>query len=515
LTRQLPRNVLSMYVVRFAAVGSAIFLFPFIARNVGLTDYGIWLLISSMSLIFMTDFGMGASATRYTTETSTRGDTEGLNRVLSSTLLFSLFAGTLLTVVFVGSIALLWRSLNIPEGDRDLAMTMVVLAASGNFLLGLPASVFRYVLAGVHRYDIANACLLLQIVTRLGLVVAFLVGGLGIIAVAISDVVATLGAGIVTVAACRRVVPGMRISRGFVSLRLLKQMAPYSAQVFVMSIAALVILQADSLIIGVFLPVAMVTLYVGAFRVYQVCRDLTLGVMNALVPEAARSNVLGDEERLRTLFVHGTKYANAVLLLLLVPVLVFAEPTLVAWAGDEFATVADVTQLLGLSLLISNNHLIALGLLTGTGKIGPYTRYHIVWAASNVALSALLVQPLGLIGVALGTAIPVCILEPLYVRTALTEFRTPAREFLARAVLRPLGVAAPSAALLEAAQVVWSPDSFGVVILASAAFVIVFALSFTAVGLDAWERDRLRAALRHARARLRRAHGVTVAAGGQ
>ena len=41
----------------------------------------------------------------------------------------------------------------------------------------------------------------------------------------------------------------------------------------------------------------------------------------------------GDDDRVRRLLVRGTKYANALVMVVGIPVFVFAEPLLVLWAG--------------------------------------------------------------------------------------------------------------------------------------------------------------------------------------
>jgi O-antigen/teichoic acid export membrane protein len=484
-------------VVRLAAIASAIFLFPFIANRVGLADYGIWLLLSAVTLFFLSaDFGMGTSAVRYVAAAHARDDGVELGRVVSSSVAFFAVLGVAVSLVLVGLMALLWPSLNIPDPDRDEAIAMLAVVCVGNFLIGLPLNVFRFVLAGVQRYDMANLVALAQVVLRVTLVVAVLLAGAGIVAVAVVESGAFVLASLLALALTRRLVPGLQLSARLVSPALLRSMAPYSLQVFVIGVAALVILQADNLIIGVALPVGMVTLYAAAYRVYQVCRDVTGSLLGPLVPDAAAASVRGQEQRLRSLFLLGTKYANALMLLLVVPALVFAEPLLVLWAGEEFAEAALPLQILALSLLLNNNHLVALALLMGRGTVGAYARYHAVWALANVAISIALVGPYELEGVALGTALPLLVLEPLYVRTALRELGVPLRAFARDALLAPYGAALAALVPLAAIQSIWSPRDLGGVLLAAAVYCAAFVAVFGARAVGAGERARLLALLR-------------------
>lgn len=443
----LVRNVLSTYAVRFATVASGLALFPFVAHHIGLTHYGLWLLVSSsVGIFYVADFGMGTATLRHVAERHARGDSHGLGQVVSTSLAFFVSLGIGLTLAYLGCMALVWPHLDIPPADTRLAVTMLLWAAGSAFLLGLPLNLFGTILLGIQRADVANALQLAQAVVRVLSVIVLLQAGFGVLAVVVADALIGVGTGCCYVLACRRLLPQARVAVSLVSRTLLVSMTPYSLRVFAMSLSALAIFQTDAFIVGAFLPVAMVTIYTGAYRIYQVCRQITYALINPLVPDAARATALDQPARVQALLSRGTKYSNGLTLLLAVPATLFAKPLLVAWAGADFGEGAAALQVLLLSLLANNNHLVAFALLTGVGRIGAYLRYQTLWAAANLALSLALVERIGLVGVALGTALPVVVLEPFYLRTAVREIGVDGRRFLVDAALRP-GVAALVAAV--------------------------------------------------------------------
>jgi O-antigen/teichoic acid export membrane protein len=299
-----------------------------------------------------------------------------------------------------------------------------------------------------------------------------------------------LATGLLALFTCVRLVPGIRLSYRLTNFSLLRSLMPYSLQVFVIGIAALVILYVDNAIISLFMPVAAVTLYGAGFRVYQTLRELSGAIMNAVMPETARAEAHADRRRMADLLVRGTKFSNATVLLAGVPALVLAHPLLVAWLGPRFESVELVTQLLVVSLLINNNHVAAVGVLTGKGRIGRFTAYHVAWAAANVLLSVGLVQLIGLEGVALGTLLPLLVLEPLYVRTALREVGVPLGDFLRHGVGRPYLVAGLAAVPFLSLTLAWSPEGLLGIAAAGAAYAALYLLLFAFMGLDARERER-------------------------
>ncbi len=489
---QLARNVATTYAARFAIVCSGIFLFPFVTHHVGLTQYGLWLLVNGVTIFFLTaDFGMGTSVVRYVAEAHARDDVEGLNGVVASTLCFYLGLGLLAATLFVGCFALFWDAFNIPDGDRDVATTMIAVVAGGQLLVGLPLGVFRQTLVGLQRMDLVNAILFGQTAVRVAGVTTVILAGGGIVGVVAVEVGAFILVGFASLVLCHRLEPRLRIRPAAARLDLLRSMAPYSAQVFVIGIAALAILQTDDAIISLFLPVAAVALYGGAWRIYQVCRDVAEAVMGAVVPHATRAAARGEREVLREIHVRWTKYSNAVLLALAVPALVFAERVLVIWLGPRFAEVGVVAQILVASMLLNNVHLVGTGLLTGLGRISAYARYQVLWAIGNLVVSVALVDWLGLPGVALGTGIPLLVLEPLFVRAALRELDLPAGRFVTGALLRSYGPALVALPALLVPALMLAPAGLAGILALSLWWLGAFGASFLVLGLDHGERERL------------------------
>jgi O-antigen/teichoic acid export membrane protein len=494
---QLARNVATTYVARLAIVCSGLFLFPFVTHHVGLTHYGIWLLVNGVTVFFLTaDFGMGTSVVRYVAEAHAVDDLPRLNAVVASTLAFYAGLAVLAAGLFAGCFTVFWPAFNIPAADRGLAAQMVAIVALGQLLVGVPLGVFRQTLVGLQRMDLVNAIMLGQTVVRVGAVTAAVLAGGGILGVVVVEVAAFLLVGATSAVLCHRQEPGLRVRPRGVSLALLRSMAPYSAQVFVIGIAALAILQTDDAIISLFLPVAAVAIYGGAWRIYQVCRDVAEAVMGAVVPHATRAAAEGRRDVLRDIHVRWTKYSNGVLLAIAVPAIVFAEPVLVIWLGERFAEAGVVAQILVASMLVNNVHIVGTGLLTGLGRISAYARYQVAWAVGNLIVSVALVQWLGLPGVALGAAIPLLVLEPLFVRAALRELGLPARRCVAGALARPYAAAAIALPAVLAPALVLRPAALAPILGLSLVWLAAFASCFALVALDGRERGVLRGLVR-------------------
>lgn len=498
--RQLVHNVMSLYVVRAVSVLAAIGLFPYIASNVSATEFGIWLLIGSIGVLIATsDLGMGTSVVRYLSDALARGDTTEAGRVIVSTVVFFAALGVAAAAVLILLFTLGFGLFNIPEAERQTTLAVVVIVGGVTMVVGLPLGIFRKVLIGVHRMDLANGTFLVQILLRVGSIVVVLEAGWGILGVVAAEAIAGVVASLLGLILALRALGRLRVRRTTFRLETVRRMLPYSLQVFVMGLASLAILQGGFLVIGVLLPVAAVTLYTAAFRIFQVCRDITGALIQAIVPEASRAAARGDRQGLTVLLLQGTKFSNAVIIGLAIPPILLAEPLLRLWVGDDFIAAAPVAQALLAGLLINNNHLVGIGLLTGTGRIVRVLGYHLIWAASSVALGFVLVPVVGLVGVALGIGLPLLVLEPLYVRAACREAQTSLRSFLREAVLAPYACALIPVGLAVGAVILWSPSNIVDVAGVSFLFLALFAVLFLWRGMTTEERKALARILRRSR----------------
>jgi O-antigen/teichoic acid export membrane protein len=201
------------------------------------------------------------------------------------------------------------------------------------------------------------------------------------------------------------------------------------------TICSLVIDQTDRVVIAAFLPVAMVTYYAAAWKVYMLAYALTTTLVHAVSPLAADLYGRNDHEGIRRLFLRSTKY-TALLAWPLVFTLAFSGGFLLRiWMGARFVSALTVVQVLIVGFAVTAYNHAGYSVLIGMRRVGPtVSRYFLPQALLNLALSIWLVQRLGNVGVALGTTLPALALEYVFLSFVLRALRISWREFLDGAV---------------------------------------------------------------------------------
>ena len=108
--RTAARNVFSGTVTKYGLlavnIGVGVWLMPFSVHHLGKTDYGLWMMVASMTAYFqLLDLGYGNGLVRHITEADARGDEEEVNRVVSTFVVVYSIIG-LLALVAAGGLIL-------------------------------------------------------------------------------------------------------------------------------------------------------------------------------------------------------------------------------------------------------------------------------------------------------------------------------------------------------------------------------------------------------------------------
>jgi O-antigen/teichoic acid export membrane protein len=202
--------------------------------------------------------------------------------------------------------------------------------------------------------------------------------------------------------------PELRFSRRHVDRATLRRVKGYSLDAFLAMVAGRASVQSGTVVVGAFLGAAPVTYFALALRLVEFAKALLRTATNTLTPAVSSLEAAGDVDAIRRMFLRGTRVVLYLILPVHLGLVVFGRPFLTTWLGDpEYADrcyPALVILSATLSLVVAQS--VASRVLYGTGRLRMFARMAILEAIVNVGLSVLLCPRFGLIGVAIGAAVP-------------------------------------------------------------------------------------------------------------
>lgn len=401
------RSVGSNWVLTLVSIAATYVLTPFIIHNLGREGYGTWALITSMTgYIGLLGLGVPMASVRYLAQHVAEGDSRKLNETLTSCVGLYLMVGSGSVVVGMALNALfaLYEIPKMFEAEAHLAFGVMVLHVSAGFISLLPEAI----MFAHHDFVVRNLIRIGGVLLRLGLIVGLLRLDSSLVVLALIQI-ACLGFDFcVSWLVIRRRYAGVRVSRADFKWGTVRRIFSFSLYVLLLNAGARLVFETDAMVIGAFLGVGPIPFYAVANSLIIYLMDFMTAIAAVVSPMATKLNTEGRVADLRQMFLKWSKLAFSVTIMVGLFLIVLGPRFIGWWIDPSFEGGAgEVLQILMLSSLVFLPvRGVAMPVLVGMGKPKTPTIAFIATGLVNLGLSMLLVGPLGLPGVALGTAIP-------------------------------------------------------------------------------------------------------------
>ncbi len=496
MRRQFAKNLGSNWLVYFVSAVISFFLTPYIVHHVGQAAFGVWILVGSFSgYLGLFDFGIGYAVVRYVARYQKTGDIKSRNEVVATA--FYIATGLALLVLaatlFIVFKAAVW--FDIPA-DLVGQSRGVIFLIGLSIAIGFPLSVFSEALSGgLYRFDLFNVVSVIMAMIRAGLTVTLVEIGWGLTGLGAAALAVSMIGYLWRMKMLYRLLPDLSIRPGLVSKAVIRKISDYSFYSFLLVLSGRIAFYSDSFIVGFFKGIEAVAVFGIAVKLVEYLRQLVFTLTKLFSPVASRYDPEMDKAALRMIFYDGSRL-NLLLSLPLSLILFFWGGRLIQlWVGDSFSYSIVILQILLLGHLASFTQGVAGEILLGVGRHKIFAILSFAGAVANILLSIILVQKMGLPGVAWGTTIPLILLSIIYLPVAtgrLVEGRL--RVFVREAVVP--AVAACLLPILFVIMISGRISNFFDLSFFLAVAVLIYVPCAWYIGLKKPEREKLRSAIR-------------------
>jgi O-antigen/teichoic acid export membrane protein len=432
--KTLARNTAWNYTGFIVNFATNLVLFPFVVRRVGDSAAGIWLLLGSITgYMGLLELGIVPALTQHAASALARGGREEVNRAGSTALVL------LVAMMAVALQALWWVPtlvdlVNVPADLRSLAIAVFGVSITG-FALRMPLAALQGLLLGCQRQDRANQLWIVQGVVKATGTFLLLWSGHGILSVVILEAATPLASGVLQWRWIREELPNLKLSWRIADFTHARSLVFLGGTLLLGSVCALIIEQTDRLVIGARLPIAQVTHYTAAWKLYSLVATATTTLVQAVAPLAGSLHGQRDLDGLRRLMLTMTKYVAAMALPLAIGLSLSAGTLLQLWMGASYTDARLVVIVLCAYFAVSAYNHAGYSVLIGMRRVTWFLwLYSVPFAVLKVIFTLWLVGSLGNVGVALGTAIPAFLLEYVFLRLLLHELDIRWNDFFRQAV---------------------------------------------------------------------------------
>ena len=415
----------------------ALVLIPYIIGHIGIERYGMWAIVGVLTGYFgLLDFGIGTSFVKYIAEYYTKKDYKKINQVINTGFVFYSVFAVLIITLGLSIIKPLLNFFNIPQ---ELYNEAVFVFLIGIILFGVSNAlcVFEAIQGGLQRMDISNKVAIAMSIPNIIGTVFFLESGYGLPGLIVNNAIIFFISSMVNIIIAFKILPELRLNPSFFSKEAFKRLFGFGYKLQTAKIADIIAFQTDRLLIAHFLNISLVGFYQIGSSVAQHMRQIPLLLISAILPAASEIDAKQEQEKLRELYIKGSKYLIFVSFPIVFFVISTAHLIMLIWMGNGYEKSAWIIQILAIGYFVNLVSGVGVSMSAAIGKPEFQMKAAIITVVSNIILSVVLIIAIGFIGVAIATTVSL-ILGPVYFFIKLhSHLRLSLKNFVREIVVVP------------------------------------------------------------------------------
>jgi O-antigen/teichoic acid export membrane protein len=405
----IARNIATRYALVGVEMVVGLLTLPFNLRHLGPEAYGLLTLTAGITVHFsILDLGYGGAMVKFVAQYRAHRNARALNEVASTIfVVFSTF-GVIAYLVIIGLAFNIQHVFKLTPQQVETGR-WILLIVGLNVAVNFAFAVYGGVCVGFQRLDRNNiVAVCSSVAVALANVIVILLG-YGLIPLVAAMTSVRLATYLIYRYNAYRAFPLLRIRLSLFRRERLREVTSFSIFASMIDWANKLNYELDELVIGVFLGSAPVAIWAVADRVISGTQRLTNQGNAVLFPVVVDSDATRRQGRLQTLLLEGTRLSLATVIPIAVVLIVLADAFVRAWVGPAMLGAAPVIQILAIAVALRVGNATSTTLLKGAGQVKSLAMINLTTGLANLALSALLIKPFGLIGVAIGTLIPIAV----------------------------------------------------------------------------------------------------------
>ncbi|HUO35800.1 MAG TPA: oligosaccharide flippase family protein [Candidatus Acidoferrum sp.] len=416
------RAIVMGSVLNVAGFGASVlvgfFLMPFVVHRLGDRMYGYWSLVGALLGYYgVLDLGITPAVSFHMAKAMGEGNEESQNRTLSAAVAGLAAIG--LAVLVIAAVLAAACPFFIKHASDARVFQVVLLITGLGCAFGFPGRAFQAGLYAHLRNDLIAVVNAVVLAVRTVLVVWAILSGWGIVGLALVSFITDA----LTYVACyfilRRIQHGLRISFSLVDRKALRELFNYGQYSMVMRIGDQLRFAVDGWVVAAFVGVAAVAHYAIASRLSSYYLTVMLNAVGLLPPWFSQMLGSGNEDGMRRLVSLSTRIAAALSTIIACSFIFYGRAFIEEWMGARYVDAYWPALILMLALYCDLAQQPSVSYLLGVSKHRYLAIQTLLEGVANLVLSIYWARSYGMIGVAMGTLVPMFVakvlLQPPYV----------------------------------------------------------------------------------------------------
>lgn len=406
-SNQLKSGVYLSYASIFISNLTNIILTPFIIRNLGQSEYGLYMLIGALiGYIAILDFGLGNTTVRYVAKYRAENNKKDEENFLSLTfLLYGLISVIILAlgyIMYLNIENILGGSLSSSEISTAKTMFIVLVLT---LALTLPVKSFTGIINAYQMFAVPRLFTIGRILIRAILIFIFLSLGYKAIAIVLIDAILNIVMLLATMAYAF-IKLKVSIKLHYFNKKLFREIFSYSSLIFVSVIVDQFYWRIGHLILGIMAGTSEVAVFAIGISFVHYFITFSTAISGVFLPKITTMLVNdATNKSLTELLIKTGRLQFIVLGLALGGFALLGKRFLFLWIGPEFEFSWIIALIAMIPLTFVLTQTIGISILQAKNMHGFRALVYLGISVVNIIVSIFLVKEYGQIGAILGTVL--------------------------------------------------------------------------------------------------------------
>jgi O-antigen/teichoic acid export membrane protein len=413
---------------------------PVLVHNLGNYDYGVWEILGAvLGYMGLLDIGMKPAISRFAAKYHSEDSKQKLSALYSTSWFFLAIVGVLLFVFFL-SWALFFPESLSDDAASQARYSLLLIIVGAQLCIMFPGYVAESFLEGFQKYYIKNNITIFNSIVGSVLLFVFITPENALLLLAaINAIGLSIKYLLYTLMLSRPKYGGLWPRFSTASFSSLKETASFGVKSLIQGIASRVEIGTDTIVIGYFLGPAMVPFYAIPANLISYIRNIGWTLTHAFMPLFSSLSAQNKTNEIQEIYLGGSRYIVGLLLPVCVGLTLVGSEFIGVWIGKEYMQNAEIIILL-LVVFVATPFLnpFSTRYLTAINEHGLLSKLYPVSAVINITLSIMLVQDYGIIGVAIGSVVPVFLVVPIVLKACCKHLQLPVSLYIRKSILPAL-----------------------------------------------------------------------------
>lgn len=382
----------------------SLLLTPFFIKTLGQNDYGLWLLtLSILGWFNVINLGFPVAVQRHITIAIEKKDELLINKVFCTSLFLFGFLG-LISAVGLLIISGIPSNIGIPKENHisfQVAVSWLILKVIWDFLM----NAFNGIYAGMLRYDIDAKISSINTIIK-AILVYLLIPKYHILGAVAATLLSDLICHILKIYYAKKLFPPLKIKISLICFTELKSLFHFSKHVIASGIARTINTRSAPILVTKLFDLALVPIYMIANRLSTLAEGFAVAITGIFQPVFTKMVARNEDSKaIENMYIEVSLINITVYSVLYQSLFIYGALFTTLWVGEEFADSIPIMNILIFTFLCKALSWSAKAVLLAQANHKLLSITNLIGAIINIVGSILLSHYIGLIGIAISTAI--------------------------------------------------------------------------------------------------------------